>query len=218
MKKYAGVAALVLSLGAFAAWGDIIETVLYEFETGDPPAYSAQGWFSFGVPTTDSGSTNQAAVGGYARFHSFNMNLGGWGIGDRSPSSSDPTWGFGDLNPYVGISAYVKLTLGNPPTTIDTIELMLAIGDAEWTSFHTLTSEYQQISARFVDLIPQGTATEPITSAQLADPNLQIKLVMRRGSDTGRGVLRYDHICAWVPEPGALTLLAMVGLMGLRRR
>lgn len=212
MKKHVFAAMAVLAVSAFAL-GD---TVLYEFESGG--AYSAQGWFSFGVPTTDSGQTTQASVGTYARYHSFNMNLGGWGIGDRSPSASDATYGFGDLNPYVGISADVKYTLGSPPTAIDTIELLLAIGDAEWTSFHTITTTYQTISADFASLIPQGTATLPITSADLADPSLQIKLVMRRGADTGRGVLRYDHIVAYVPEPGALGLLALAGVAGLRRR
>jgi len=216
MKRSAVAIALVLAFGMLTASAQYQETVLYEFEVDG--AYNGQGWGSFGVPTTDSGMTTDASVGDYARFHSFNMALGSWGIVDRSPSSSDASWGFGDLSGYDGIAADVKMTQLDPPTGIDTIELLLAIGYAEWTSFHPLTSEYQTISAKFDELIPQSSATDPITPEQLADPSLQIKLVLRRGEDTGHAVLRYDHIVAFIPEPASLTLLALAGLVGLRRR
>lgn len=209
-------AALAASLLVAASQAEEF-TVLYEFEVEG--ASNAQGWGSFGPNTTDSGATTQSSVGTYGRFHSFSSALLGWGIVSRSPVASDPTWGFGDLNPYLGISADVKLTYGTPPTALNTFELMLAIGDAEWTSFHTMTGTYQTFMASFDELIPQGTAVAPITAAELADPNLQIKLVVRRGTEeAGKGALRYDHVCAWVPEPSALALLAVAGLFGLRRR
>ena len=212
MRKCTVLAALLLSTVVASSLAD---TVLYDFEVGG--VFNNQGWSSYGTATTDSGQTNDASVGSFARFHSFNMALGSWGIGDKSPKSS-ATYGFGDLNPYAGISADVKLTVQDPPTSLTTVEMLLAIGYMEWTSFHTMTSDYQTISASFADLIPQSSATEPITAAQLASPDLQIKFVIRRGTDTGKGVLRYDHITAWVPEPAALSLLALVGLTGLRRR
>lgn len=210
----------ILSIGFVLTCGMLVSTAqaiqLFDFEVGG--SSNGQGWGSFGVPTTDSGATTQHTTGDYGRFHAFNMGLGSWGIVDRSPTASDATYGFGDLSGYIGISADVKLTLNSPATAVDTVELLLAIGSDEWASFHTLTTDFQTISADFADLIPQSTATDPITLAQLADPDLQIKLVIRRGDDVGRGALRYDNIQAYVPEPGALVMLVSVGLLALRRR
>lgn len=217
MRSRMGIVAVLLAVGVLAAHADLIETVLYEFESAG--AYSAQGWSAYGTGTTDSGSTTSAYVGTYARFHAFNMGATGvtWGVGDKSPLRSNATYGFPDLNAFLGLSAAVKLTPGSPATEISTVELLLAIGTDEWASVEPLTTSYERVEARFTDLIPQGTALAPITAAQLADPNLQIKFVLRKGSDVGKGTLRYDHICAWTPEPGSLLLL-VVGLAGLRRR
>lgn len=205
---------LMVSFGLMTATAQTV--LLYDFEVGG--SSNGQGWGSFGVPTTDSGPTTQSTNGDYGRYHAFNMGLGSWGIVSRSPGAGDPTWGFGDLSGYIGFSADVKLDLSTPPTAVDTVELLLSIGSDEWVSFHTLTSDFQTISANFADLVPQSTATDPITSAQLADPDLSIKLVMRRGGDAGRGTLRYDNIRAIIPEPGSLVLLASLGVLVLRRR
>lgn len=170
---------------------DFIETdpavTLFDFEDGD------QGWFSFGFGTIDSGLLPTGGSGGsQARFHKADFD--------------DPTmtFGFGDISPTVNMSPYTGMSIdmrlvefdsSAPFSGMPTVEFGLSIGAAEWRSNQSLTDTYQTFSVDFVDLVPDGLyATQPITQAQLSHPNLAVKLIMRKASNSGKVELDYDQV------------------------
>ncbi|UCG15976.1 MAG: hypothetical protein JSV19_11850 [Phycisphaerales bacterium] len=81
-------------------------------------------------------------------------------------------------------------------------------GDADlydFTSFHAAFSPadglYRTAAADFAGLIPQNTATLPIAEAQLRDPGLEIRVLLRNlnrdtGDPTGKVRLRVDTVSA----------------------
>jgi hypothetical protein len=188
---------------------------LYDFETG------AQGWFSFGGITTDSGNEVPGSDGTtVGRFHTGDFSLGGFGMGDASPTGID-------LTPYIGLSIDMfwdvpdNLTGGQVPFSgTPETELMLAIGYAEWSTTVPLTGGYETYSVDFVDLTPNYYASiAPYFGAlpSLDDPGLKIQLITRNSIGTGVGTLHYDQILGIVPEPAA-GLLVVLGGVALTRR
>jgi hypothetical protein len=205
MKRWLGTGAIVLGALAFAPTGQA--NVLFDFQNG------AQGWGSFGPLTTDSGPLPDGSVG-QGRFHSMDFALPGWGIVDVSPVV--------DLTLYTGMG--VDARLRNVPGYPDfggtpEMEFMIAIGYAEWFQRVTLTNSYQTFSVDFVDLMPNYYASvAPYFGAlpALNSPGLQIKLVMRHGTNTGVAEMDYDQVTG-IPEPATLALVAL-GLVSLGRR
>ena len=170
---------------------DFVETnpavVLFDFETGD------QGWFSFGFGTLDSGLLPLGgSAGSQGRFHKadFDDPTMTFGFGDISSTV--------DMSPYTGMSIDMRLVEFDstaPFVGTPTVEFGLSIGAAEWRSDQSLTDTYQTFSVDFVNLVPDGFyATQPITAAQLSDPGLAIKLIMRKASNSGKVELDYDQV------------------------
>ncbi|MFQ5489123.1 MAG: hypothetical protein ACE5GE_00260 [Phycisphaerae bacterium] len=164
--------------------------LLFDFEDGD------QGWFSFGAGTVDSGLLPTGGSGGagpQGRFHRANFGdpTMTFGFGDISPPGQD-------MSPFTGMSIDARLTSYDPLDPYmgnGIIEFGLSIGSAEWHSFHALTPDYLTLVVDFVDLVPDGIfATQPITAAQLANPSLAIKMVMRRAGNGGKVELDYDQL------------------------
>jgi hypothetical protein len=163
------------------------ETVLYDFTAGD------QGWTSFGIYTTDSGLTPSGSVG-QGRFHiaDFDVPTSGFGIGDKSP--------FVDLSAYAGMMVDVRMVdvPGEPPFNgVREFEFKLAIGETEFSKTFTATTDYQTYSLRFAELYPSPAPW------QLSDPGLVIKLVVKKGTNTGKVRLDYDQVTVYskVPSP-----------------
>jgi hypothetical protein len=159
--------------------------ILFDFETGD------QGWFSFGTGTIASGITASGSSG-RGRFHTANFNDPGmtYGFGDKSADGVD-------MSPYTGMSIDARISSPDPQAPFvgnPVIEFMLSIGYLEWAEEFTLSETYQTLAVDFADLTPQGTATQPVTPAQLNDPGMRIKLVMRKNSNTGKIELEYDQV------------------------
>lgn len=175
---------LILALASLSA----ADTVIFDFGDG------AQGWTSTGPITTDFGEQAYGVVG-KGRAHVGDFSLAGWGMTDYSPVV--------DLSAYTGLRVYARLrdVYSYPPFAgTPTLYVGLAIGDAEWMGQGTLTSMYQAFGFDFDDLVPDGTyATAPITPAQLADPNLVIKMKMYQAGNSGVGALDYDQVVALGP-------------------
>jgi hypothetical protein len=158
---------------------------LFDFESGD------QGWFSFGNGTTASGITPTGSSG-QGRFHTadFDDPTMTWGMGDKSANGVD-------MSPYTGMSIDARLTspdAQDPFVGSPVLEFMLSIGYLEWAEEFTLTESYQTLSVDFANLVPQGTATQPVTPAQLGDPGMRIKLIMRKAGKSGKAKLEYDEV------------------------
>ncbi|MBU0610498.1 MAG: hypothetical protein KKI08_21630, partial [Armatimonadetes bacterium] len=167
-------AALSLTSAALA------NSVIYDFETG------AQGWVSTGPITTDFGEQTYGAVG-KGRAHVGNFDLAGWGMTDYSPVVN--------MSTYTGLRVYARLRniQGYPPFSgTPTLYIGLAIGDAEWMGQATLTYGYQAFQFAFSALVPDGVyATAPITSGQLSDPNLVVKLKIYKAGNSGVAAVDY---------------------------
>jgi hypothetical protein len=163
--------------------------VLFDFESG------SQGWFSFGGGTVSSGllpSGGSGGAGPQGRFHlaDFSDAAMTWGMGDVSAAGQD-------MSAYTAMSIDARLRSPVPQDPFvgtPQMEFMLASGESEWAAPFLLTDSYQTFTANFANLAPQGTATQPITPAQLSDPALQIKLVMRKNANAGQASLDYDQI------------------------
>lgn len=172
-------AVLALSC-APAAFGD---EVLYSFESG------SDGWGAFGPLTTDSGVDPDGAIG-QGRYHVADFGLAGWGIVAVSPSV--------DLSAFSGlrVTARLREVPGFTPFAgTPVLRMGVGIGEAEWLSDFVLTETFAAYSANFADLTPDGVfATAPITPAELADPNLQIKFVIPKDANTGVGEFNYDQV------------------------
>jgi hypothetical protein len=113
-----------------------------------------------------------------------------WGMGDKSANGVD-------MSPYTGMSIDARLTspdAQDPFVGSPVLEFMLSIGYLEWAEEFTLTESYQTLSVDFANLVPQGTATQPVTPAQLGDPGMRIKLIMRKAGKSGKAKLEYDEV------------------------
>lgn len=211
-------AAAMLVVGAA---GQARADVLFDFEG------SVQSWFRFGPGTLDWGPSVGDGVGGSdAIRYITSLDETIWGGAVRSPNLGTVPI---DLSQYTAFSADVQLSVDglDPayPGPGPNVELMLQLpGYFEWAKSVSLPADgnYYNISSTFADLTPQNVATEPITAAQLADPNLQIRVLLRNlnrepGAPTGKIRLRVDNVMA-VPEPTSAALLALGGLALLRRR
>ena len=178
--RIAGITIVVaLAGGAIAA----ADTVLFDFADG------SQGWGAFGPITTDSGVDPDSAIG-QGRYHVGDFDLAGWGMVAVSPAV--------DMSPYTGLRLFARLrdVPGYTPFSgSPDVRFGLGIGDAEWLADATLTDAFGLLESTFDGLTPDGEfATAPITPAELADPNLQIKLVMLKGINAGVGELDYDQV------------------------
>jgi hypothetical protein len=163
--------------------------VLFDFESG------SQGWFSFGTGTTGNGLLPTGGSGGagpQGRYHRADFDAAGmtYGVGDASAIGQN-------MSAYTGMSIDMRLRNHNPSDPFvgsPVVEFMLSINTQEWAKQFTLTDTYQTCAVNFADLVPQNTATLPITAAQLQDPNLCIKLIMRKASNHGQVELDYDQV------------------------
>lgn len=162
----------------------VVADILFDFESG------SQNWVSFGNGTVSSGLS--AGSVGQGRFHKadFGDPAMTYGFGDRSANGVN-------MSAYTGMGIDARLTSYDPldPFVGDPqIEFMLSIGYLEWASNLTLTDTFQTFAVDFADLVPQSSATQPVTQAQLSDPGLRIKLIMRKASNTGKVMLEYDQV------------------------
>jgi len=190
--------------------------VLYDFESGD------QGWFSFGTPTTDSGNELGGSDGTLiGRYHTGDFDLGGWGMGDASPTGVD-------LSSYSGMSVDMYWDVPSdlqgaqvPFSGTWETELMIAIGYAEWSTSLPLTNAYETYAVDFVDLTPNYYANiAPYFGSlpNLNDPGLKIQLITRSSIGSGTGRLHYDQIMGIVPEPATAAMLGLGALALIQRR
>jgi hypothetical protein len=163
--------------------------VLFDFESG------AQGWISFGEGTTGNGLLPTGGSGGagpQARYHraDFDTATMTYGFGDASAVGQN-------LSSYTGMSIDMRLrnpVPADPFVGTPEVEFMLSVGYMEWAQPFTLTDTYRTCAVDFADLTPQNTATQPITPAQLSDPGLRFKLIMRKGTNHGQVELDYDQV------------------------
>ncbi len=209
-----GMAVLSLAL-AGAAQAD----VLFDFETG------VQGWYRFGGGTLHFGPAAGEGSSGDGIVYVTNLNESLWGGAVKSPDL--PGVGI-DMSQYTAFSADVQLSNDalDPvyPGPGPNVELMLNLpGYLEWTASYSLPvdGQYYTLSSTYADLVPSNAATAPITLAQLQDPSLEIRVLLRNtqrdaGAPSGKIRLRVDNVQA-VPEPVAGLLLAVGGFALLRR-
>lgn len=194
--------------------------VLYDFEGG------VQSWFRFGPGTLDFGPAPGQGSSGDGIFYVTSLDETIYGGAVKSPDLQ--TDGY-DMSDYTGFSADVQLSVDglDPqyPGPGPNVELMFQLpGYLEWAAIESipLDGSWNTISSDFADLIPQNTATLPITPAQLADPSLEIRVLLRNinrdpGDPSGKVRMRVDQVTAF-PEPSSLALFALAGLALLRRR
>lgn len=162
----------------------VAAAVLFDFETGN------QGWSSFGNGTISSGLTTGSS--GQGRFHRANFDdpTMTYGFGDRCADGIDMSAFSG-----MGIDArVVSYDAAAPFVGTPELEFMLSIGYLEWAKKVILSDTYQTYTASFDELVPQGTATTPVSPAQLSDPGLRIKLIMRKAGKSGKVSLEYDNV------------------------
>lgn len=225
-------AAMLVAGVAQSAHADL----LFDFEG------SVQQWSRFGGGTLDFGRAigeGSHGVGPDGISYVTNIDYTLWGGAVRSGNQS--TWGavpgfawqpgHTTLADYTSFSADVQLSVDglDPayPGPGPSVELMLSLpGYLEFAKSVSLPVDgaYHTISANFADLIPQNAATMPITSAQLANAGLQIRVLLRNnnrteGDPSGKIRMRVDNVQAYyVPEPVSGLLLAMGGAVVLLRR
>ena len=163
--------------------------VRFDFESG------SQGWFAFGEGSTGNGLLATGGSGGagpQGRYHRADFDAAAmtYGFGDASPIGQN-------LAAYAGMAIDMRLRNYNPADPFvgtPSVEFMLAIDTQEWAKAFTLTDTYQTCSVDFASLVPQGSATQPITAAQLSAASLRFKLIMRKGTNHGQVELDYDQI------------------------
>ncbi|MBN1513477.1 MAG: PEP-CTERM sorting domain-containing protein [Phycisphaerae bacterium] len=194
--------------------------LLYGFEGG------VQSWGRFGNGTLDFGAAPGLGSVGDGIYYVLNLQPQWWGGAVKSPAQS--TMGY-DMSQYTGFSADVQLSVDglDPafPGPGPQVELMLRLpGYLEWAKIETLPLDgsWHTISSDFADLVPQSSATDPITQAQLQNPSLEIRVLLRdlhQGDPvpSGKVRMRVDQIAAF-PEPASLALLALGALVLVRRR
>lgn len=160
----------------------IAEDVLFDFETGE------QGWQAFGVLTTDSGVTPDGAIG-QGRFHvaDFDADTSGL-IVSISPDAN--TSGI-DLSEYIGLKLDMRLinVAGETPFSgLPEVRVAVGYSDTDFAQTFLVTDTYDTYTVMFADLTPQPTP------ADLANPDLAIKVVMFENNNTGVGELDFDEI------------------------
>jgi len=173
--------------------------VLFDFEG------SVQNWWRFGAGTVNFGLAAGLGSTGDGVYYITSLDPSLWGGAVKSPDL--PSAGI-DLSQYSGFSADVQLSTDglSPvyPGPGPQVELMLQLpGYLEWAALFDIPADgqYRTIAANFADLIPQNTATLPITEAQLQDPSLEIRVLLRNlnrdaGDPTGQVRLRVDTVRA----------------------
>ena len=194
--------------------------VLFDFEGG------VQNWYRFGGGTLHFGPAPAEGSIGDGIVYVTDMNESLWGGALRSPDL--PTAGI-DMSQYTAFSADVQLSTDglDPayPGPGPDVELMLQLpGYLEWKATFSIPcdGQYYNLSSNIADLVPSNMATAPISQAQLQDPSLEMRVILRNiqrdaGAPAGKIRLRVDNVQA-VPEPVSAVLLAAGGLVVLRRR
>lgn len=186
-------------LGDFALFQEAFAPadVLFDFEG------SVQDWWRFGSGTISFGLASGAGSSGDGIFYVTSLDPSLYGGAVKSPDL--PSVGI-DLSDYTGFSADVQLStngLSPPyPGPGPQVELMLQLpGYYEWAALFDIPpdGQYRTVAADFADLIPQNTATLPITQAQLQDPSLEIRVLLRNlnrdsGDPSGKVRLRVDTV------------------------
>jgi len=160
----------------------LVDEVLFDFESG------LEGWSAFGVLTTDSGVNPLGSVGqGLFHVADFDADTSGLIV---SLSERASTTGF-DLSEYQGMKLDMRLVdvLGETPFAgTPEVRVILGHGANEFVASFNVTNTYATYSFDFRDMTPRPTP------ADLADPDLQIKLVMLENGNTGVGELDFDEI------------------------
>jgi hypothetical protein len=188
-------------LGDFASFQRAFSAaeVLFDFEG------STQNWWRFGAGTLTFGRAVGLGSTGDGIYYVTNLEPNLWGGAVKSPDL--PAAGI-DLSQYSGFSADVQLSTDglSPayPGPGPQVELMLQLpGYFEWAALFDIPpdGQYRTVASDFADLIPQSSATMPITEAQLQDPSLEIRVLLRNlnrspGDPTGKVRLRVDTVSA----------------------
>ncbi len=220
MKRRFVLGLAAVAMLAICAVGETrADDVLFDFEGG------TDAWWRFGGGTLDFGAAPGEGTVGDGIFYVTSLDETLWGGAVKSPDL--PGAGV-DMTQYTGFTMDVQLSTDglDPvyPGPGPQIELMLQLpGYLEWAALYTAPDEdYHTYQADYATMIPQSSATDPITPAQLADPSLEIRVVLRNlnrdpGDVSGKLRMRIDQVIG-IPEPTSLGLLGLGGLALLRRR